>query len=38
MELHSLFALLNLVSPIIWLCGGTVVLAIVVIRVLVLTD
>lgn len=35
---ETILEMLALVSPIVWLCAGTVVLAIVLIRVLVLTD
>lgn len=35
---ETILETLNLMSPIVWLCGGAIVLAIVLIRVLVLTD
>lgn len=37
MELHSLFALLKLMSPMVWICIGSIILAGVLIKVLVLS-
>ena len=37
MELHSLFTLLKLMSPMVWICIGSLILAGVLIKVLVLS-